>query len=58
MTFCFVVLDEGFFLRILYYFILFFNVLPFLKKSKQGYCANVFESDWNNIKNTWKGINY
>ena len=27
-----------------------------LKRSKQSYFSNFFESNWNNIKNTWKGI--
>ena len=27
-----------------------------LKRSKQGYFSKLFESNWNNIKNTWKGI--
>ena len=27
-----------------------------LKRSKQSYFSNFFESTWNNIKNTWKGI--
>ena len=28
----------------------------FLKKSKQTYYNKYFEKNWNNIKNTWKGI--
>ena len=27
-----------------------------MKKSKQVYCDKYFERNWNNIKNTWKGI--
>ena len=27
-----------------------------MKKSKQAYCDKYFERNWNNIKNTWKGI--
>ena len=27
-----------------------------MKKSKQGYYDKYFERNWNNIKNTWKGI--
>ena len=27
-----------------------------MKKSKQAYYEKYFERDWNNIKNTWKGI--
>ena len=27
-----------------------------MKKSKQVYCQKYFERNWNNIKNTWKGI--
>ena len=27
-----------------------------LKQSKQIYCTKYFENNWNNIKNTWKGI--
>ena len=27
-----------------------------MKKSKQAYYDKYFERDWNNIKNTWKGI--
>ena len=27
-----------------------------LKRSKQSYFSKFFESTWNNIKNTWKGI--
>ena len=27
-----------------------------LKESKQIYYTKYFESDWNNIRNTWKGI--
>ena len=27
-----------------------------MKKSKQAYYDKYFEKDWNNIKNTWKGI--
>ena len=27
-----------------------------MKKSKQAYYDNYFERNWNNIKNTWKGI--
>ena len=27
-----------------------------MKKSKQAYYENFFERNWNNIKNTWKGI--
>ena len=33
------------------------NVLSILmKKSKQAYYHKHFERNWNNIKNTWKGI--
>ena len=33
------------------------NLLPTLmKKSKQAYYDKYFEKNWNNIKNTWKGI--
>ena len=33
------------------------NLLSILmKKSKQAYCDKYFERNWNNIKNTWKGI--
>ena len=28
----------------------------FMKKSKQAYYDKYFERNWNNIKNTWKGI--
>ena len=28
----------------------------FMKKSKQVYYDKYFEKNWNNIKNTWKGI--
>ena len=28
----------------------------FMKKSKQAYYEKYFERNWNNIKNTWKGI--
>ena len=28
----------------------------FMKKSKQAYYGKYFERNWNNIKNTWKGI--
>ena len=27
-----------------------------MKKSKQAYYNKYFETNWNNIKNTWKGI--
>ena len=27
-----------------------------MKKSKQAYHDKYFETNWNNIKNTWKGI--
>ena len=27
-----------------------------MKKSKQAYYNKYFEKNWNNIKNTWKGI--
>ena len=27
-----------------------------MKQSKQIYCTKFFENNWNNIKNTWKGI--
>ena len=27
-----------------------------MKKSKQAYCDKCFETNWNNIKSTWKGI--
>ena len=27
-----------------------------MKQSKEVYCTNNFESNWNNIKNAWKGI--
>ena len=27
-----------------------------LKRSKHSYFSKFFESNWNNIKNTWKGI--
>ena len=27
-----------------------------MKKSKQTYCNKQFETNWNNGKNTWKGI--
>ena len=27
-----------------------------MKNSKQAYCNKCFETNWNNIKNTWKGI--
>ena len=27
-----------------------------MKKSKQAYYDKYFEKNWNNIKNTWKGI--
>ena len=27
-----------------------------IKKSKQAYYGKYFERNWNNIKNTWKGI--
>ena len=27
-----------------------------MKKSKQGYYDKYFQRNWNNIKNTWKGI--
>ena len=27
-----------------------------MKKSKQAYYEKYFERNWNNIKNTWKGI--
>ena len=27
-----------------------------MKKNKQAYYDRYFESNWNNIKNTWKGI--
>ena len=27
-----------------------------MKKSKQAYCNKYSETNWNNIKNTWKGI--
>ena len=27
-----------------------------MKKSKQAYYNKYFERNWNNIKNTWKGI--
>ena len=27
-----------------------------MKKSKQAYDDKYFERNWNNIKNTWKGI--
>ena len=27
-----------------------------MKKSKQAYFDEYFEANWNNIKNTWKGI--
>ena len=27
-----------------------------MKKSKQAYYDRYFERNWNNIKNTWKGI--
>ena len=29
-----------------------------MKKSKQAYYDKYFERNWNNIKNTWKGIKY
>ena len=29
---------------------------PLMKKSKQAYYDKYFERNWNNIKNTWKGI--
>ena len=28
-----------------------------MKKSKEAYYNKYFETNWNNIKNTWKGIN-
>ena len=28
-----------------------------MKRSKQAYYDKYFETNWNNIKNTWKGIN-
>ena len=27
-----------------------------MKKSKQAYYEKYFERNWNNIKNTWKGV--
>ena len=27
-----------------------------MKQSKQNYYTKYFENNWNNIKNTWKGI--
>ena len=27
-----------------------------MKQSKEVYCINNFESNWNNIENAWKGI--
>ena len=30
----------------------------FMKKSKQAYCDKLFGRNWNNIKNSWKGIKY
>ena len=29
-----------------------------MKKSKQAYYNKYFETKWNNIKNTWKGIRF
>ena len=29
-----------------------------MKKSKQAYYNKYFETNWNNIKNTWKGIKF
>ena len=29
-----------------------------MKKSKQAYYNKYFETKWNNIKNTWKGIKF
>ena len=29
-----------------------------MKKSKQAYYDKYFERNWNNIKNTWKGIKF
>ena len=29
-----------------------------MKKGKQAYYDKYFETNWNNIKNTWKGIKY
>ena len=30
----------------------------FMKKSKQAYYDKYFETNWNNVKNTWKGIKF
>ena len=27
-----------------------------MKKGKHAYCDKYFEKNWNNVKNTWKGI--
>ena len=27
-----------------------------MKRSKQAYYDKYFEANWNNIKNTWKGV--
>ena len=32
--------------------------LPLWRKIKQAYYDKYFERNWNNIKNTWKGIKY
>ena len=29
-----------------------------MKESKHAYCDRYFERNWNNIKNTWKGIKF
>ena len=35
------------------------NLLSILmKQSKQAYYVKYFERNWNNVKNTWKGITY
>ena len=47
------ILKEGFHTKYKIYRNLFFTLL---KKSKQAYYDKYFERNWNNIKNTWKGI--
>ena len=31
-------------------------LLTLMKKSNINYCNHYFKTNWNNIKNTWKGI--
>ena len=33
-----------------------FTLCPYEEKKKQTYYDKYFERNWNNIKNTWKGI--